>query len=362
MIAASIPVQRPPDARLLVVEASGGMRTIPRRDFVSLLRPGDLIVANDAATMPASLFGRHVRSGAPIEVRLAAARSLNVGDDPRFVAIVFGPGDFHTRTEDRELPPPFTVGDHISLGAADAIVERILGHPRLVEIRFVGSREEVWAAIAHDGRPIQYAHVQAPLAAWDTWTPIAGAPFAFEAPSAGFTLDWRSLAELRSRGAGFATITLAAGISSTGDPSLDARLPFDEPYRIPEATAAAIRRARSGGGRVIAIGTTVVRALEDAARHDGEVRGGDAVATIRVTGETPLRVVDAILSGTHEPGTSHFELLRAFAEDASLDRMAVALESGGFRTHEFGDSIFMEQSREAARRAESPYRALRGLL
>src|SRR5215831_19319814 len=122
MIAASLPVQRPADARLLVVEASGS-RAIARRDFPSLLGSGDLVIANDAATLPASLFGKHVASGEPIEVRLAAAHSLDVGDDPRFAAIVFGAGDYHTRTEDRAPPPRLAVGDHLALGAADAIVE-----------------------------------------------------------------------------------------------------------------------------------------------------------------------------------------------------------------------------------------------
>jgi S-adenosylmethionine:tRNA ribosyltransferase-isomerase len=326
------------------------------------LRRGDLVVANDAVTMPASLSGRHLRTDAPIEVRLAAARSLDVGDDPRFVAIVFGTGDYRTRTEDRRPPPSLTVGDRLVLGAVEATVERLLEHPRLAELRFSGSREDVWAAIAHHGHPIQYAHVPTPLATWDVWTPMAGAPFAFEPPSAGFTLDWRSLAAVRERGAGFATITLAAGISSTGDPALDARLPFDEPYRIPEATAAAIRRTKSEGGRVIAIGTTVVRALEDAGRRDSQVPGGDGVATTRVGPGTKLGIVDAILSGTHEPGTSHFELLRAFASDAALTRMAAALETGHFRTHEFGDSIFVERSLHTLARPESPYRARRGLL
>jgi S-adenosylmethionine:tRNA ribosyltransferase-isomerase len=349
VIAASLPVQRPADARLLVVDGRGAQREIPRRDFPSLLRRGDLVVANDAATLPASLAGHHVGSGARIEVRLAAARSLAMTDDPRFVAIVFGAGDFRTRTEDRPLPPALAVGDRLALGPLVATVERLLDHRRLVELRFAGSSEDVLAAIAHHGRPIQYAHVPTPLASWDVWTPIAAAPFAFEAPSAGFTLDWRSLAQLRERGAGFATITLAAGISSTGDPQLDARLPFDEPYRIAEATAAAIRRSRSHGGRVIAIGTTVVRALESAAERDGAVHAGDGVATLRVGPDTTLRVVDAILSGTHERGTSHFELLRAFADDAMLDRVNDTLERGHFRTHEFGDSIFVDKMTEMVR-------------
>ncbi len=361
MIAAAVAQQRPADARLLVVE-SGAMRSIPRRDFATLLRRGDLVIANDAATLPASLHGIHVASGSPIEVRLAAARSLDIADRPRFAAIVFGAGDYRTRTEDRPAPPTLAAGDRLSLGPIDATVERLLDHPRLAELRFHGSREEVWAAIAHHGRPIQYAHVPAPLATWDVWTPIAGAPFAFEAPSAGFTLDWNALAQLRERGAGFATLTLAAGISSTGDAALDARLPFDEPYRIPASTATAIRQARRRGGRVIAIGTTVVRALESAAASHGEIRAGDGIATLRIGADTELQAVDAILTGTHEPGTSHFELMRAFAAEPALEGMARALEAGGYRTHEFGDSVFLERSCDAFAQLHAVRQPLRGLL
>ena len=361
MIAASRAIQRPADARLLVV-GSGTLRSIARRDFATLLRAGDLVVANDAATLPASLRGVHIATREPIEVRLAAARSLDVADHPRFAAIVFGAGDYRTRTEDRPLPPPLGVGDRLELGPITATVKRLLDHPRLVELRLEGSSESVWAAIAHHGRPIQYAHVPAPLATWDVWTPIAAAPFAFEAPSAGFTLDWNALAQLRERGAGFATLTLAAGISSTGDPALDARLPFDEPYRIPAATAAAIRRAKQQGARVIAIGTTVVRALESAAARDGAVHAGDGIAKLKIGADTELQVVDAILSGTHERGTSHFELLRAFAGEAMLERMARVLDADAYRTHEFGDSIFLERSHDAFASLRSVRQPLRGLL
>src|SRR5206468_1246816 len=149
---------------------------------------------------------------------------------------------------------------------------------------------------------------------------IAGPPVAFEPPSAGFALEWRALAAMRARGVAFATLTHAAGISSTGDDELDRRLPFDEPYRIPMATAVAIRRVRARGGRIVAIGTPVVRALEDAAACGGRVRAGEGLATQRIGAATRLRVVDAILSGTHEPGTSHYELLRAFTDDATLGR------------------------------------------
>jgi S-adenosylmethionine:tRNA ribosyltransferase-isomerase len=342
MIAADCPVQRPPQAKLLVIDACGAITHAPRAMFVEFLRPGDLVIANDAATLPASLPGAHEPSGSAIEVRLAGRRSLAPEDVHQFSAIVFGAGDYHTRTEHRPPPPPLESGDRLLLGPLVATVARRLGHPRLVALRFAGTPDVIWAGLSRHGRPIQYAHVSEALALWDVWTPIAGPPVAFEPPSAGFALDWRSLAALRARGVAFATLTHAAGISSTGDDELDRRLPFDEPYRIPPATAATIRRVRARGGRIVAVGTTVVRALEHAARRDGRVRPGEGLATQRIGPATRLRVVDAILSGTHEPGTSHYELLRAFTDDVTLGRANHELSAHGYRTHEFGDSVLIE--------------------
>lgn len=344
MIAAESPIQRPPQAKLLVINASGVIRHAPRARLIDFLWSGDLVIANDAATLPASLHGIHVPTGDSIEVRLAGRNSLVEEGVTRFSAIVFGAGDFHTRTEDRPLPPALVPGERLSLGPLVATVEQLLGHPRLVLLRFEGSADEFWQGLARHGRPIQYAHVAVPLALWDVWTPVASRPVAFEPPSAGFALDWKTVAAMRSRGIDFATITHAAGISSTGDVELDRRLPFDEPYRIPEATACAIRRARAGNGRIIAIGTTVVRALEHAADRDGIVRVGDGLATQRIGPTSRLRVIDAIVTGTHERGTSHYELLRAFVDDTTLRRVDQELEARGYRTHEFGDSLLIERA------------------
>jgi S-adenosylmethionine:tRNA ribosyltransferase-isomerase len=350
MIAASQPTQRPPDAKLLAVDVGGCIHHTLRSVFTKFLRPGDLVVANDAATLPASLQGVHLPTGAPIEVRLAGRRSLDVDDVRAFSALVFGGGDFHTRTEDRPAPPRMAPGDRLALGPLSATLIRFLGHRRLVSLRFEGSPDEIWAGLARHGRPIQYAHIPAPLALWDVWTPIAGRPAAFEPPSAGFVLDWQALGEMRARGVGFFTITHAAGISSTGNAELDLRLPFDEPYYIPEASAVAIRRARANGGRIVAVGTTVVRALEHAGRR-GFVQPGEGLATQRIGPGTQLRVVDAILTGTHEPGSSHYELLRAFADDATLRRVTRELDACGYRTHEFGDSVLIERMARVAREA-----------
>src|SRR4051812_2820038 len=342
MIPARRPVQRPADARLLVVDRRGAIVDTTRAALMDHLRPGDLVVANDAATLPASLHGIHQPSGSPIEVRLAGRASL-AREDLRFSAVVFGAGDWRTRTEDRPAPPQLADGDRLALGPLVATVEALLGHPRLIALRFADDPDAVWDGIARHGRPIQYAYMEQALALWDVWTPIAAQPVAFEPPSAGFALDWRTLGEMRRRGVDFATLTLAAGISSTGDAELDARLPLDEPYRISRAAAAAIQRTKARRGRIVAVGTTVVRALEHAGAHSGTVVAGERLANQRIEAHTRLRIVDAILSGTHEPQESHYELLRAFQDDATLARVTVALEARGYRSHEFGDSVLVER-------------------
>jgi len=340
MIAADRPDRQ--SGKLLAIEANGAMRHLPRADLASLFRPGDVVIANDAATLPASLRGTHAGSGDAIEVRLAGW--IAAFDPTRFVAIAFGPGDYRTSTEERAAPPLLSPGDRLLLGPLVAVVERLLDHPRLFALRFRGDRRAILAGIASHGRPIQYAHVPAPLALWDVWTSVAADPIAFEPPSAGFALDWRTLTTWRRRGVKLATLTHAAGISSTGDPVLDLRLPFDEPYVIPERTAAVINQAKVDGGRIIAIGTTVVRALESTAKRDGLVHAGNGFARDRIGRETRLRIVDTILTGMHPPGESHFELLRAFADDRMLEHLNATAIDRGYRGHEFGDSLLIEHS------------------
>lgn len=366
MIAADSPDR--PSGKLMVVDAHGGFRHRQRADLAALFQPGDVVVANDAATLPASLRGTHAPSGDPIEIRLAgwvpaggklgmvagdqrqrsAARRIPPGsvvgrDAGRFIAIAFGQGDHRTPTEDRPPPPALFPGDRIQLGPLVAVVNRLLNHPRLLVLCFLGTRADLLAGLARHGRPIQYAHVPKPLALWDVWTNLAADPVAFEPPSAGFALDWRLLSAWRRRGITLTTLTHAAGISSTGDPTLDRRLPFDEPYTIPPRTAASINRAMAKGGRIVAIGTTVVRALESAAKADGIVKPGSGFASGRIGQASRLRIVDAILTGMHQPGESHFELLRAFADAQDLNRATSEATERGYRAHEFGDVMLIER-------------------
>jgi len=351
MKAARYPRQGAHGAKLLVIDETGVVAHHHAGDLPRLLHRDDLVVANDAATIPASLQGTHLPTGLPIEIRLAGRRSLASRDVGRFTAVVFGAGDYRTPTERRPEPPQLHPGDDLALGPLRATVIALLGHRRLAELRLNASAEEIWEGIARHGRPIQYAYVPEPLAIWDTWTSIASRPVAFEAPSAGFVLDWAMVRAIRSRSAQFATITHAAGISSTGDVALDARLPFDESYVIPRATASLIYQSKRRGGRIVAVGTTVVRALEHAARAYGWVTPGEGIATQRVTSASELRIVDAIVSGLHESGSSHYELLRAFQSDRALAQMTEQADASDYRAHEFGDSVFIARARRQKMRA-----------
>src|SRR4029077_1966417 len=142
----------------LVVDERGIVSHHDRGEFVHVVRPGDAVIANDAATLPASLFGTHVPTGRAIELRLAARQSLSPDAVTQFGAVVFGAGDFRTPTERRALPPRMQAGDCLRLGPLTAVVTRVLGHPRLIDIRFENRVSDIWAGLARHARPIQYAH------------------------------------------------------------------------------------------------------------------------------------------------------------------------------------------------------------
>lgn len=340
MIAASTPA-RP--RRLFVI--ADEQRSLDASAFAELFVEGDVLVINDAATLPASLSGTHLRSGEPIEVRLARCHAADPREPFGWDAIVFGAGDHRTSTELRPMPPALLPGDVLALGPLRAHIESLKNHPRMIALRFEGEAADVWEGLSRHGRPIQYAHVPEALALWDVQTIIGGPPVALEPPSAGFLLEWATMAELGARGVEIVSITHAAGLSSTGDATLDARFPLPEAYAIPAGTALAVRRARARGARVIALGTTVARALESAASAHAGLRAGRGVATLLLGREHPLAVVDVLLTGVHERGTSHHELMRAFVGDDVLESATRAMEAAHYRHHEFGDVVWLEARR-----------------
>jgi S-adenosylmethionine:tRNA ribosyltransferase-isomerase len=300
-----------------------------------LLEPGDLLVLNDAATLPASL----PVPGRDLEVRLAG----RTGSDSDYRAVLFGAGDHRTPTEARPLPERLEPGDELCFGAdlSARIVSVDPKQPRLVELCFTNTGDELWRALYRYGRPIQYSYLDQALELWDVQSRFAGRPWAVEPPSAGRPLTWQTLFELRLRGVAVTSLTHAAGLSSTGSAELDARLPFPERYAISNVAARAVSDAIAGGGRVVAVGTTVVRALESAVLVDGTLRAGEGVATLVVRPGFRPKLVRALLTGMHEPGSSHFDLMCAFADRELLTRALEHATRTGYLAHEFGDSCLL---------------------
>ncbi|HEV8232125.1 MAG TPA: S-adenosylmethionine:tRNA ribosyltransferase-isomerase [Thermoanaerobaculia bacterium] len=338
------PATRPPDRtldeRLLVVEPRSGRLEDRRiRDLPRLLRRGDLVVVNDAATLPASLQGR-TSAGEPIEARLAGG----AGENGKWTAALLGRGDWRTRTEDRPPPPHVAAGDVLRFGEdLGATVESVSPvSPRLVSLAFDRGGDGLWEALYRHGRPIQYSYLEAPLAMWDVQTSYGSRPWAVELPSAGRPLNWELLGALRRQGIALASITHGAGLSSIGDAAADAILPMPERFEVPVATVEAERKARSRGGRVVAVGTSVVRALEGSAvAHTGRLAAGAGVTDVRIDETFPLQVVDGLLTGLHEPGTTHFALTTAFAPEETLTNAYRHAEAGGYFGHEFGDEMLI---------------------
>jgi S-adenosylmethionine:tRNA ribosyltransferase-isomerase len=323
-----------PSDRLLVIDPqSRSFRDASIRQLERFLISGDVVVLNDAATLPASLSGRSNR-GRAIELRLCGG-----GKDGQFQAVLFGEGDWRIPTERRAPPESLGPGDRIqfddSFWAIVDVVEPL--SPRLVRVRFNLEGSAFWRALYVHGNPVQYSYMTEPIALWSVQNCYACRPMAAERPSAGRPLTIATLIALSRRGVDVAAITHAAGLSSTGDPLIDAALPLPEWFEIPEQTVEKVERARARGGRIVAVGTTVVRALEGGVARHGRLVPTREETDLVITPEHKLKVVDGLLTGLHEPTASHHHLMSAFVSAALLSDAYEHARTIGYLGHEFGD-------------------------
>jgi S-adenosylmethionine:tRNA ribosyltransferase-isomerase len=361
--------------RLLLIDPVTGEVGHHRfHDLPGLLDPGDLLVVNDSRTLPASLLAR-TADGQALELRLAgrdpepahhsqleqaAAGAAGAGD--RWAALPLGvPPDGGdpalVPTDARPPAPPLPPG--MQLGFAGGLRATVLGPheeaPPLVWLAFDRGGGALVEALHRAGRPVRYAYVPRPWALHHYQTLFAAAPGSVEMASAGRPFTLQTLRELRSRGVGLATISLHAGLSTYGDPEVDRRFVPAEPYRVPAATAEAVARCRAAGGRVVAVGTTVVRTLETAvARGGGRVVPGAGVTRLRIAPGHQLAAVDGLLTGLHEPQASHLDLLGAFVTPAVLHAAYDQALAAGYLWHEFGDVSLILPARRAGGGARPP--------
>jgi S-adenosylmethionine:tRNA ribosyltransferase-isomerase len=333
-IAPDLEAHEPPEARgvprdgvrlLVARKADGAVEHRTFRDLPELLEPGDVVVINVSATIPAAVPARRPGGGGPVRVHFAT-RAPHLEDDWRVVEI---------RSADGRRPARLPAGERLTLrgGASLELVAPYASGQRLMLARLC-CELLVDEYLERHGEPIRYGHVRGswPLEAYQNVYAIS--PGSAEMPSAGRPFTRELLSRLVARGVTIAPITLHAGVSSpeSHEP------PFPEWFEVPEHTAQTICDARHGGGRVIAVGTTVVRALESATAADGCACARSGWTGLVITPDCGVRSVDGMITGWHEPEASHLMMLEAVAGPELLEHSYAAALDAGYLWHEFGDS------------------------
>lgn len=327
--------------RLLVSRGDAEVSLHAFRELPRLLRAGDVLVVNTSATLAAAVDGR--LGGESVVVHFSTR-----GDGGRWAVELRDPAGRGTTG-----PRPG--------GPAGAVVELPGGERLVLEEPLAAGADRLWwarpspvpggvpALLAAYGRPIRYAYTERdqPLSAYQTVfaVPAADGSGSAEMPSAGRPFTAELVARLVSRGVWFAPLTLHTGVASqeAHEP------PYPERYEVPATTARLVNAARAArgasmragvratGGRVIAVGTTAVRALESAADARGRVRAAGGWTGLVVTPERGVRVVDGLLTGLHEPAASHLLMLEAVAGRAAVRRGYAEARARLCLWHEFGD-------------------------
>lgn len=322
------------ETRLLVINSDNEVTHTKVKNLNDFFSPGDLLVVNRSATLPSRFQGVIERSGEHVEIRLASFQGPSPQDLSHWLAISFGLGSWRTPTEKRAHPPQLISGDVVAIGAGLKIFVSQVEEGRLLRIQFQSDALE--EKLYQYGRPIQYSYLKEDLKLWDQQTIFSGPPVSVEPPSASFQMTWSRVLGLKKMGVEVFSLIHGAGISSTGSESLDKKLPLKEWYSIPFETAKAVHEARTRGKKVIALGTTVLRALESAS-YGGVVSVGDGLTSLKIKSDHKFQVVDALVSGVHESGTSHLELLKAFIPESLLDAGYRQMKALEYRGHEYGD-------------------------
>jgi S-adenosylmethionine:tRNA ribosyltransferase-isomerase len=314
------------------------------RELPRLLRAGDLLVVNTSPTLAAAVDGRvgHARVVVHFSTR---------GDDGRWAVELRDPdgrGTTRALKAGWARSAPWKGGGGRRAGGPAGTEVRVPGGVRLVlEEPLSTCADRLWWArvsgaevlgmLREHGRPIRYSYTERdqPLSVYQTVfaLPSPDGTGSAEMPSAARPFTARLVAELVSRGVQFAPITLHTGVASTEahEP------PYPERFSVPEASARLINAARADDRRVVAVGTTAVRAVESAAGPDGVVRAREGWTDLVVTPERGVRVVDGLLTGLHEPEASHLLMLEAIAGRAAVDRSYDEALRGLYLWHEFGD-------------------------
>jgi S-adenosylmethionine:tRNA ribosyltransferase-isomerase len=323
------PLRRRDASRLLLVDAGGRLEDRRFSELPALLEPGDLCVVNDTRVRAARLRGRRP-GGATAEV-LVLRRSDGSGAE--FDCLV--------RPARR-----IAVGEHLRFGAEleATVVGRAPGHPGARRLRFTTRSGDIDAAVERAGEAPLPPYIRRRLDEPERYQTVyaRGAPESAAAPTAGLHFSERVIAALRRRGVGWASVRLEVGLPTfapVADAPAPAGVPPPERYRVPEEAAAAVEAARSRGGRVVAVGTTVARTLETSALEHGAVRAGAGTTGLVLAPGHRFCAVDGLLTNFHQPRSSLLLLLSAFIGEERWRQAYAHALSSGYRFLSLGDCM-----------------------
>jgi S-adenosylmethionine:tRNA ribosyltransferase-isomerase len=309
----------------LMVTTSYGHEHARFRDLPRFLAPGTLLVVNTSATLPASLPARHGALGP-----LVANVSTSYGNGLHLVEL--------RKSAAEPGPLPVEAGDFLEIAGLAARL--VSPHPGLPRLWFLHAEGDLRMAMEQVGEPIRYGYLKPPYPPIEAYqTLFARVPGSAEMPSAGRPFTTRVIDALEARGISLAEVTLHTGVSSheVEANEVEEQTLYAEPFSVPQRTAEAVTAARHEGRLVIAVGTTVVRALESAWEGD-RVRPAAGFTRLLVHPGRPVRSVDGLLSGLHDPMASHLAMLYAIApRDRVREAYAEAVREG-YLWHELGDS------------------------
>ena len=320
----------PPEARGLrrdevrmLVASQPALVHARARDLPEHLRAGDVLVVNTSATLPAALPARRAGGTA---LRLHLSTPDPADGERRWIA--------ELRRNGRRFGGG-RAGETLALpgGAHARLLVPYLTPGRLWLVELGTGALELGDYLARHGAPISYAHLAAGRPLADHQTIFALHPGSAEMPSAGRPFTPELVTALVARGIVIAPLVLHAGVSSQES----GEAPYPERFAVPATTARLINAARAGGGRVIAVGTTVVRALETVALPFGHVEADAGWTRHVVTPACGVRVVDGLLTGWHDPDASHLLMLEAIGGRELIDASYREALEHGYRWHEFGD-------------------------
>ena len=327
---ARYPAERRDESRLLVVGPDeGSLRHLRFRDVVDLLEAGDVLVVNESRVLPARLLGRKP-TGAPSEILLLRP-APGVADGHVWEALV-RPGG--------KLKPGRRVV--VAADLSVEILDSVPGGGRLVRLLTERGVEEALELHGHVPLPPYIDRPDEPLDRERYQTVYARTPGSVAAPTAGLHFTPEILEELDAKGVVRAEVTLHVGVGTfrpVDVEDLEAHTLHREWYRVTEAAADVINRARSAGGRVWAVGTTAVRTLESVADEGGRVRAGSGSTGLFIRPPYDFRVVDRLLTNFHLPRSTLLMLVAAFAGYRRTMAAYAAAIAGEYRFYSYGDAM-----------------------